>query len=240
MPQCKWCGNKGFFLSINKDGYCKTCEKLAYCPYCNFEIPKKKRKCPVCKNPLYIRKIPPGDEKKLVTKENAEKIDKEWKEIYYFNFHRSNFKLFGVSDKYFDDYIRDYKAKAKHNPNNQDIIWALYNETAIKLSDYIALRNIYLEMASFLNSEGRNAHHILQQSAKMELMDYKKNEIEKVEVLGTGSSCPICAPYNGKIYDINEALEKMPIPVKGCQMEVYSDKVGFCRCRYVAVINDDD
>jgi hypothetical protein len=25
MAQCKWCGNKGLFLKVSKDGLCKTC-----------------------------------------------------------------------------------------------------------------------------------------------------------------------------------------------------------------------
>jgi len=28
MAQCKMCGRKGFFLSVSKDGLCKSCESI--------------------------------------------------------------------------------------------------------------------------------------------------------------------------------------------------------------------
>jgi hypothetical protein len=72
----------------------------------------------------------------------------------------------------------------------------------------------------------------------MELYDFQQQEKQsgikmKVAIIaapgGNNPSCDKCLEQNGKKFTIDEALEKMPIPVEACGN-------GFCRCVYGSVI----
>ena len=95
---------------------------------------------------------------------------------------------------------------------------------------------IYYEMALFLNKEGKDCFSVLQQSAKMNLMKFKQaGVVEKVRILTVGEdSCKACRLLENKVFTIEEALEKMPIPCKECTHKLYDEKKGFCRCSYLA------
>lgn len=70
---------------------------------------------------------------------------------------------------------------------------------------------------------------------KKELERYKKDGlVTKVEILTAGdTSCEYCKELSGKLFDINEALEKRPLPCKECIHKIKSsDTTGWCRCCY--------
>jgi len=53
------------------------------CPYCNAPLkgtPVRKKKCPQCGQTVYVREVCSDRQKYLVTEDELEKIEKEWKE----------------------------------------------------------------------------------------------------------------------------------------------------------------
>jgi len=59
--------------------------------------------------------------------------------------------------------------------------------------------------------------------------------IKKVQIFTQQeNSCEACRQLENKVFTIEEALEKMPIPCKECTQKLYDEKRGFCRCSYVA------
>lgn len=91
-------------------------------------------------------------------------------------------------------------------------------------------------MARLLYNHHQNFFKFLKESSKMELYYEKQQEKQsgikmKVEIIAaSGGNNPSCDKYlekNGKKFTIDEALEKMPIPVEDCGN-------GFCRCMYGA------
>lgn len=55
------------------------------CPYCGFEfeeMPKRKRKCPECRETIYRKRLPDETEKRLITEEEAEQIERVWEAHY--------------------------------------------------------------------------------------------------------------------------------------------------------------
>jgi len=96
-------------------------------------------------------------------------------------------------------------------------------------------------MALFKNQRGKDCFVTLQQSHKMELYECKQQGefIKKVRIFTGGKdSCDACQQLDGKIFTIDEALQKMPIPNKECTFKLYDENRGFCRCSYNAEIED--
>ena len=88
----------------------------AKCPYCGIEVkktPKKKKKCPNCKEPIYPRTNPYTNKLYYLTeegKEEMEKIrDRHRAEERFFE----EFKEYGLTKKDFEKRRKDYEKKAR-------------------------------------------------------------------------------------------------------------------------------
>ncbi len=176
--------------------------------------------------------------KLLVTEDSAKKIDLMWQNTTSINSWIRKLDGYGIREKDFEVRKERLFKKSGKVVNDRDIIWSLFNELITRTKDLYELKMIYYDMALFLNEEGKDFFSVLQQSAKMELMRYKKDGIEKVRILASGkSSCAACQSLDDKIYTLAEALEKMPIPCKDCATNLNNSQRGFCRCCYVAEVD---
>ena len=214
-------------MSSNQNNNTKK-ESEAVCPYCKKVLkqkPKRKKKCPFCNNDIYVRSKQKIFSSTLLNKEDAIAIDE-----------LKNLENFGIKNNDFINKKRKLSKKFGEEAKSADVIWGLFNELILKTKNLHSLQVIYYDMALFLNKEGKNCFSVLQKSAKMELMKYKQRGIKKVQILTSGSSCEACQRLEAKVFTIEEALEKMPIPCKECTNKLYDEKRGFCRCSYLAEI----
>ena len=102
---------------------------------------------------------------------------------------------------------------------------------AIKKRDWHSAKMIALEQAAFLEKEKKDSFVARKESAKYEIYENQKScEILncKLIISACGNSCSVCKEQDGKLYTVEEALEKMPIPHKDCTHEI-----GFCRCMWL-------
>ena len=80
--------------------------------------------------------------------------------------------------------------------------------------------------------QGKDPFKQLQLSAKMQLLRYKEyGVLKKVSILARG--CDNCNKQNGKVFLIDEALKKMPIPNKNCSSHLFprkNKKYSWCSC----------
>lgn len=129
----------------------------------------------------------------------------------------------------------------------QDKEWKQFNEKVqelIKSNDFYSLGLLYYEMANFVKKEGKDNTHLLQLAYKVKLKfqnrvlrDYEKSDVcTGVEIIAVtncpgNNSCETCSQLNGKIFPIDEALLKNPLPVKNCSHE------HGCRCAYGPVVD---
>jgi len=97
---------------------------------------------------------------------------------------------------------------------------------------------VYYEMADFLVSEDKDSKKTKELGYTMKLR-FQKGElkrikqsqvVKKIEVLADDDSCRKCLKLNGKIFSIDKALKKNPLPVERC-----THKYG-CRCTYLPVV----
>lgn len=211
------------------------------CPYCKEvleQVPQRKKKCPFCNNLIYVRTSLSTQSKVLVTEEESKEIDLAWeaesKRAKWFKF----FNEHGVQEKAFYERKEVFSKKIGKMASDGDVFWSLFNELISNTRDLHSLKMIYYEMALFLNEEGKDSYLMLQQAAKMDLMSFKKQGfIKKVRVItAQEQSCEACRQLTDKVFTIEEALEKMPIPCKECSHKIHDENRNFCRCCYVAEI----
>lgn len=92
----------------------------------------------------------------------------------------------------------------------------------------------HYKKALILSEKGKDPFKQLILSSKMELLSLKERGIKEVRILSTGG-CASCKKQNGKIYSIDEAIKKMPLPNKNCSFHLYPENRNYssCRCTYV-------
>ena len=114
----------------------------------------------------------------------------------------------------------------------------------MKAGDFYSLGTTYYEMANFVKEEGKDNVYLLKPAyeaklkfQKEEIKRYRKSKVYTgVEIVAAthspwNNSCEECMKLNGKIFSIEEALSKNPLPVKNCGHECG------CRCVYVPTID---
>jgi hypothetical protein len=215
-------------------------EIASTCPYCNGELgkhPKRKTTCPFCGKPIYVRTSPSTKEKVLVTEEGAKQIDDEYAKAGYRNSWLNTLGQYGVTAIDFDNMNRSLSERFGYKANDRDTIWQLFNTLIPKTKDLNTLSNIYYSMALFLHYEGKDSFKLQQQSRKMELLKQKNDGIDKVRILAGDDSCDACKDQENKVYSVDEALEKMPIPCKNCSNRLPGEKFSFCRCTYLSELD---
>lgn len=121
-----------------------------------------------------------------------------------------------------------------------DASWEELNkhlQEAMKQGNFSTMSYLYFLMAEQRAKEGKSFFEFLQLARKMELENYKRANIEEVEMLTAGDeSCESCKPLSGKILKIEKALKEMPIPRKDCTHELDKGITGWCRCTYLPVV----
>ena len=123
------------------------------------------------------------------------------------------------------------------NASNSDAILLLFNKAILKSIQREGDNLPYLDIALFLNEEGKSAYTPFYILKKMQLNGTLRNGINRVEILANSSSCAHCKKSGGKILSIKEALEKMPLPNKSCTFKLNKGKHGWCRCVWLPVSN---
>ena len=88
----------------------------------------------------------------------------------------------------------------------------------------------HYEKAIELSQKGKNPYDMKYQSTKMQLLDFKQKGVKNVRwVASYGSrTCKKCESLNGHVFDIDEILKEMPLPLKDC-----NNLDDGCRCCWV-------
>jgi len=212
------------------------------CPYCTTTLeqkPQRKKKCPHCKKHIYVKTLPSTREKVLVTESEAAEIELQWQQINFSNKWKSDLEQYGISEKAYIARKAEFSKQFEKNVSDRDVIWSFFNELVSKTKNLHELKMLYYQMAIFLNEIGKDFFQLLRKARKLELLYFKEQGVvQKVQILTAGdNSCKFCQKLEKKVFTIEEALEKMPLPCKECTFKIYDENRGFCRCLYVAKID---
>lgn len=220
---------------------------LAICPYCNTNLdktPKRKKKCPSCNNYIHVRRTLDENKPILVTEEKAKQLDEERIKSNANESLLRTIQHYGFTEEEFKQRRKESYEKNKYIMNVNDVIWSLFQSRVhdlIKEGNHGTASGVYFQMALFLASEeSKRPQHTLEASSRSRLLDYKASGCKKVEIIPAGNGCEHCNNLKGKVYDIEEALETMPLPNKDCTFDMHENGQYFCRCIYVAASEDLD
>jgi hypothetical protein len=139
-------------------------------------------------------------------------------------------KEFGISEQDFSVRKKELFLKTGIENNDNDVIWSLFNELLVLNSnDFDIQSKIYLSMAIFLFNEGKDFFPLLKESYRAELLSLELKSIESpltsMAIIVTSTNeksgaCSKCKELNGFQMTFEDALEKMPIPIKNCDRSV--------------------
>ena len=133
-------------------------EREAKCPYCCEKlekVPGRKTKCQYCDEFMFVRTRPKDKARVVVTKKQADEIDRKWM----------------IINGTYDEYLAEKEELEKERdilkkrfgkePSEHDIRWGVFNKRLIKCAqngDWGLYRNARFEMAELLRKETKLKH----------------------------------------------------------------------------------
>ena len=210
----------------------------APCPYCHEPIrpvPTRKRKCPHCKKTIHVKRRPDEGEKRPVTKEEAEEIERQWRERQRDAGFVRDLSQFGCSERDGERLRHALEVEFGQPPANDDVVWRAANELVSKsigVQDWGMLRITYFRMALLLQNRGQDGFAMAQESCRAALREFAANGFDQVAIDSTGGCAP-CRKLARKRFTLERALREMPIPVRDCKWDQRNEGgPGWCRCMY--------
>ena len=200
----------------------------ACCPHCGVTldpVPRGKKKCPSCRNDIYVKTDPRSQRTLLVKQEDALRLDALRKE--------AAAGMRAVRKMNLEKEFEEAERKAPQNQTTRSIVWALLNDRkqkAARSSDRQTMSSVSLAQARLLYELGEDYFALLQVSMKEELQHALATGVVRRAQIVTSRDdrvCEKCKSLDRKVFTIGEAMDKMPLPVK-CDSEE-----GWCRCAYV-------
>jgi hypothetical protein len=204
------------------------------CPYCNAAISGNSIKssfCPVCSNFYYVlktwNKITYLQEQEVLNnlpQHRSSALDKKFQLL---------FETIGLSKEEYKRRRKLWEKEYQGQNNIEDFIWHLFDILEIELTNKgqkQLLEKYYYAKALFLETQEKDCHELLKQMSYMKLLLEKESGLSiKVKILTAGdSTCAYCKSLEGKVFSIEEALEKMPLPNPKCK-----NGYRMCRCKYI-------
>ena len=130
------------------------------CPYCSVtleKMPGRKKRCPECKNDIYVRTRPKDNRKILIRSDEILAVEEQW------SIKNGTHKQFVVEQRRRRTYARNLAKKFGREPSENDIEWALLNDDAMahaSRNDWGLYRNARFSMAKILKQEGKSEQYI--------------------------------------------------------------------------------
>lgn len=133
------------------------------CPHCGVLLEKKptqKKKCPNCRENIFIRTRPDDREKVLVTEEQAFEIDAQWKRLSeqrLIEYEKKEREKLESNSEYKEEKDKLFK-QWKREPKPNDVLWSLANKHLLQHAqngDWGLYTSTKLDMAKILVLENQ-------------------------------------------------------------------------------------
>ena len=188
----------------------------AKCPYCGIvvdPVPKRKKDCPSCGKPMYIRKG------KLLSEFDA--LREDW---------LAYLAPLDVSKKDFDEARARLTVQFGQSPGFYDVVWRMLTNVIAAGRPSADMVNAYREMARVASFTRTDPRPYLASALRTSLQAMKMEGVKRVSISSYGgepdfSTCEVCRSLHGTKLPIDEALATLPIPNK-CTRD-------WCRCEYL-------
>lgn len=206
------------------------------CPYCGYDLkamPQRKKKCPSCHKPIYVKSTPDKRNKRIMTEAQAMAAEKEWD---LHNTRQRSLSVlfsFGLTERDIE------KERGLGAVDDTEAVISLVTRIERETDDLHKRKMALLLLAAYAEEDGKPFYEYLVFANLCQLLRYKQGQVKKVEILtaGPGNSCTECESNAQKIFKIEEALQFMPLPNPKCTRTITGKHPGFCRCGYVPVVD---
>lgn len=205
------------------------------CPYCGFDLvtlPKRKRKCPSCSQPVYIKYTPGNRTKRLMTQQEADESEKQWESHGNRQLLLSHVSPLGYVESDIEATI------AQGAENDREAVQMLARKATRTSNDINQIKFGNLILALYAAQDDKPFRHYLTQARRRDLLSYKMADVvKKIEICNANARdiCPVCQENAGKVYDLEDALRILPLPCEGCTCRAFKQR-GYCDCWYATVL----
>lgn len=198
------------------------------CPHCEHVFDKvsgSRRKCPECKGEIIIRTE--NKVKLLFTLEAAERFDADRQRRY----NRNNLVrdyVGWIDGDTFDERKAIIEAQTDHHLTDEEFTLHLLNERLESQEDLGSKRELYITLAWFHHRTGSDPYDAKAGFFRCDLLHRARQSgyDSKIQV-HAGCDCRNCKKVDGRIMSIQDALVKMPLPVRGCEMATFARYFGY-------------
>ncbi|MHA1263533.1 MAG: tetratricopeptide repeat protein [Candidatus Freyarchaeota archaeon] len=194
----------------------KTASQGEPCSYCGkfvTPLPQRRKKCPHCGKVVYVKPDQSFFPKALLTEDEAWAVEK-----------LKALQEYGVTTEMFRE------------------AWKTEEEMVERSTLYNSLSKLRRLMALHLHEEGKNPNQelMLSHEAELRYLLALYGPDCSLVIVAKEDACPECQRLSGKTLTVKEALETMPLPVKGCTHTEGKNLHPLCRCKYLVSIEEEE
>lgn len=215
----------------------------AKCPTCHAElkkVPERKTKCPSCGQYMYVKSSPQDRVKRLVTEEEAKRLEAEWE-----TYQHKQYVLqqFGVSEEEYDAVYRQMASNHGQEEAEWHAGYKILTDQLTQAEDHHGRKMGNLRLAIWAEKHAQDFRLYLTAMFKEELLELQAQPgiVVGIEIRASTlpGVCDVCQSSNGQRLSVDEALRLMPLPHQGCQCEGSEGGMGYCRCEYRPLLKSD-
>jgi hypothetical protein len=194
------------------------------CPYCSVELdplPKGKKRCPACGQPIYARMGPDGITY-LLRVGDLPVLDQAWAEYHEERNYRVKVAALGID---FDALEAEMHTRdARHTA--RDVWWEAGNEyllAALARADWFSAQVGYFDRARDLADHGQPWAEAARAGFQMELRHYL-GDVDSTDILAC--KCRVCQVDAGRRLLVAAEISAPTLPHADCEN-------GWCTCDYL-------
>jgi tetratricopeptide (TPR) repeat protein len=192
-------------------------ENLAY--QLRADVPKKLMR--------FKERLVRAQELKIIKEPEAKIVRSQKQELNVRNWKRKLLEYWKVGEKQYESF-----KKRISSPYERDVIWGLYNGLALKTDPVEKKKEIYQDMAYFLNED---PYEMIKEARYLEILHFIKLECgldTKLEIVVPQDACRACRADDRKIITLGDAYNNPFLPHQDCCCISSGGKYPFCRCKY--------
>lgn len=201
---------------------------LTLCPYCAHELkvaPTRKKKCPSCARPIYVKATPGDRTKRLMTEAQAQAAEAEWQIAGERASAARTLWDLGIGEEALE---KEKARKGSYTAALQEIL----HRVATVTKDMHDRQMAFHQLAVLADKQGQSSREFRIAAHRAGLIQLRAEGITKVAIASAPDACPACAALAGVIMSINSAKKETPLPCAACQSHS-------CRCHYEPVFDDE-
>lgn len=209
---------------------CRECHDVnqPMCPHCGADLPGRpvgRGNCSSCNRAFFVRPQQKAYPSTILTARQVIIVD-SLKEL----------SRFGLNE---DDFFRcrailtdKHKGEA---PKDEQVILKLYKGLLKQCEGHGETAEVQESISKFQRDVGMDSFEARKAWAIATLQNLLKGKITRaVKIKVQGDACEHCAKLADRVYRLEEAIEKLPIPCPECTKKRHpKDAHSACRCEYV-------